>query len=304
MNYVIYEPLPNADEKVSYKYINKSFLFRFPFVAAELLSSDTDKLIEYFFLKENPQQDLINIPEDVLAKSIDIEDDKEQFEAIESNKTIEFEEFEEIKIEKSKELVTTEIQKSIENSNCVISSPEKALFDPKETSELLEKLFSYISNKSEDQLNPVLTGYFAKIVINLLEKKRADLWNYLLEHKKHIENLIKCSTDISIAELLNKLIKDNTIYRKEIINEIISLNIDNSKLHYCNALLSIIKERIELAFLLESQNVQRFYSIVTSKNKDKVIDGLKIIKNLIEISIPRPSNGFPLFAEHEGISLY
>lgn len=69
---------------------------------------------------------------------------------------------------------------------------------------LLDRLFSFLKNDGE--LNPVLSGYFCKLVSLLISRKQKQLIPYIFsEESEIIDNLVKHVGQKSISEVLNKL---------------------------------------------------------------------------------------------------
>lgn len=70
---------------------------------------------------------------------------------------------------------------------------------------LLDRLFTFI--EQEEDLNPVLAGYFAKLVSLLISRKQKLLIPYIFApESKIIDNLVKHCGQKSISEVLNKLL--------------------------------------------------------------------------------------------------
>ena len=68
---------------------------------------------------------------------------------------------------------------------------------------LLDKLFLFIRSKKDDDLNPVLSGYFSKIVRILITKRQKQLVPYLFDtFSDVIDCLIRHSYQKSISEVL------------------------------------------------------------------------------------------------------
>ena len=84
--------------------------------------------------------------------------------------------------------------------------------------ELLDYAFELITEASTDEmLNPLLCGYFTKLMMGLLENKKNEFLKYLSltsqsspERKRHpdlLKLLVDHVYDRSIAELVSKIIK-------------------------------------------------------------------------------------------------
>jgi hypothetical protein len=69
---------------------------------------------------------------------------------------------------------------------------------------LLDRLFLFL--KQEGDLNPVLSGYFCKLVSLLISRKQKQLIPYIFAEKSDIiDNLVRHVGQKSISEILNKL---------------------------------------------------------------------------------------------------
>jgi len=69
---------------------------------------------------------------------------------------------------------------------------------------LLDRLFSFLDQ--EGPLNPVLSGYFCKLVSLLISRKQKLLLPYVFApESKIIDNLVKHVGQKSISEVINKL---------------------------------------------------------------------------------------------------
>jgi hypothetical protein len=70
---------------------------------------------------------------------------------------------------------------------------------------LLDRLFSFID--IEEELNPVLSGYFSKLVSLLISRKQKMLIPYIFApESKIIDNLVRHVGQKSISEVINKLL--------------------------------------------------------------------------------------------------
>jgi hypothetical protein len=70
---------------------------------------------------------------------------------------------------------------------------------------LLDRLFLFLEQNAE--LNPVLSGYFCKLVSLLISRKQKQLVPYIFSaESKIMENLVKHVQQKSISEILNKLV--------------------------------------------------------------------------------------------------
>jgi len=74
---------------------------------------------------------------------------------------------------------------------------------------LLDKLFLFIRSKEDDDLNPVLSGYFSKILRILITKRQKQLVPYLFDtFSDIIDCLLRHSYQKSISEVLYKILTE------------------------------------------------------------------------------------------------
>ena len=122
---------------------------------------------------------------------------------------------------------------------------------------LLERLFKFI--QTEEELNPVLSGYFCKLVSLLISRKQKQLFPFIYGPESTvIEDLLKHVYQKSISEIINKLLTNvDTDHEPEIANQIKakqqvavgilieSLGPEKSEEHNLNA-CSIIQDMFEI----------------------------------------------------------
>ena len=85
---------------------------------------------------------------------------------------------------------------------------------------LLDRLFLFLEQNVE--LNPVLSGYFCKLVSLLISRKQKQLVPYIFSaESKIMENLVKHVQQKSISEILNKLVTQiDSDFEPEILEQI------------------------------------------------------------------------------------
>ena len=140
---------------------------------------------------------------------------------------------------------------------------------------LLERLFKFI--QTDEELNPVLAGYFCKLVSLLISRKQKQLFPFIFAPESTvIEDLMKHVYQKSISEILNKLLTlVDTDHEPEIFAEIKakqqmavgtlieSLGPEKSEEHNLNA-CTIIQDMFE---------IKDFYNLICEKeNLTKIID--------------------------------
>lgn len=88
-------------------------------------------------------------------------------------------------------------------------APEEEEDDEEEGNKylLLERLFKFIEQAGDEDLNPVLSGYFCKLVSLLISRKQKQLFPFIFAKESTvIEDLLKHVYQKSISEILNKLL--------------------------------------------------------------------------------------------------
>lgn len=75
---------------------------------------------------------------------------------------------------------------------------------------LLEKTFDYL--KSSDAANPILSGYFKKLMLALFKHKPMDIYNYIYSHPEIIKNLCHNIHSKSLSEVLSKTLQISDSY--------------------------------------------------------------------------------------------
>jgi len=70
--------------------------------------------------------------------------------------------------------------------------------------ELFEKLLSFID--TDEEINPVLSGYFCKLFQVLVGNKPREVLNYIYHHPEVLENLVKHIYQKSISEVLIRVL--------------------------------------------------------------------------------------------------
>lgn len=120
-----------------------------------------------------------------------------------------------------------------------------------------------------------------------------------MEHKSHIANILRHSVNISIAEVLGRLLKTSTFetvepefekQRKELINTLLNPPNENIELeNQWSVLCGLAKENIELPFLLRIECISSIYAVTVSKIQARMKAGLKLLIALMETSLPPPN---------------
>ena len=139
----------------------------------------------------------------------------------------------------------------------------------KKASTFLDRLFKFIRTEGDEQLNPVLSGYFCKLVSLLISRKQKSLVPYIFAPNSDIiENMVRHVYQKSISEVLNKLLTQiDGDYEPEVMAEIKAkqqlavtrlidmLGPDLSEEHNLNA-STIIQDMFE---------IKEFYNIICKR---------------------------------------
>lgn len=217
---------------------------RYPFYAAEVLSSEIKDINDLFFVESPPKQTTVEpekkegesqqqagtadvqSPEKVSEQKKEEVKTEETAPAVESKPAVEEKKEEEVakteeeKVEVPIEEAKKEEQKTEEKQHDSPVHVDDILFDsPKEEDKqnvpknpnarywLLDKLLSLLNTKG--QVNTVLAGYFAKVVQMLLERRRQDFLDYIFRYSEFVENFIRHSYNKSVAEVLSRIISND-----------------------------------------------------------------------------------------------
>ena len=72
---------------------------------------------------------------------------------------------------------------------------------------LLNRLFKFVDNDGEEPVNPVLAGYFSKVVQLLINRKQKQIVPYLIaDENKCVEKLLCHVYSRSVAEVIHRLL--------------------------------------------------------------------------------------------------
>lgn len=84
--------------------------------------------------------------------------------------------------------------------------------------ELFEKLLSFID--TDEELNPVLSGYFCKLFQVLVGNKPREVFSYIYQHPVVLDNLVKHIYQKSISEVLIRVLNvTDNIFEEGMGNE-------------------------------------------------------------------------------------
>jgi serine/threonine-protein phosphatase 6 regulatory subunit 3 len=160
---------------------------------------------------------------------------------------------------------------------------------------LLEKLLSFLSNAPF--LNPVLAGYFSKVLNALLEKHKDKLLDYLFEHKEYIENMIKHVYSTSIANNLSTIIINEVGYvetvdkysveKHSIIDELIKKmeveNVPEDIEGSCSVLIKLITGKQYIDYFTKEQTMKSIFNLAKSSNVVSLSESLNLVKSIYQL---------------------
>ena len=171
---------------------------------------------------------------------------------------------------------------------------------------LLERLFKFI--QTDDVLNPVLSGYFCKLVSLLISRKQKQLFPFIFaKNSTVIEDLLKHVYQKSISEILNKLLTlIDTDHEPEILAMIQekqqkavshllgALGSDKTEEHNMNA-GTIIQDMFEIKdfynIMCQKENLQKIANMATAglneSTKDSKCSSLTVLNQIIMNHIDR-----------------
>ena len=103
---------------------------------------------------------------------------------------------------------TDEVNILLENKNSPeIKTQTARKRNPNYKYELLDMLFDFILQKQKgEEVNPVLSGYFNKIVLALLNYKQKEVMNYIYTREKLMDKLLDHVYDRSICDVIIKVL--------------------------------------------------------------------------------------------------
>ncbi|MDR3737288.1 MAG: hypothetical protein P4L10_17380 [Acidobacteriaceae bacterium] len=149
---------------------------------------------------------------------------------------------------------------------------------PKERCGLLEKLMSLL--KSEKEVNPVLAGYFCKVMQVIIEKRKLDLLEYIFRYREHIDNVLHHCYNRSIADVLSKILSNEDKFitgttgeefaeeKKAILERMVSKMEPTNKLeditNNCFILCNLVDTKQQLGFFLNPDVLKKIYQIGAS----------------------------------------
>lgn len=140
---------------------------------------------------------------------------------------------------------------------------------------LLDRLFKFIAGSNDEDLNPVLSGYFCKLVSLLISRKQKQLVPYIFRPESPIiDHLVNHVGQKSVSEILNKLLTQiDSDFEPEILTQI------QEKQQYVVARLisqlgPTVSEENNLngaSIIQDMFEVKEFYNIICKKENVQTI---------------------------------
>lgn len=283
MYYVITEPDPEEAK------INQKKCYKYPFVCADVLSSDSPAIVSEFFkeLSAITQSKDDEEPEDEVSGDVETLDKEESPEKTKSTEDTSGESQEEPakEPEQTEEKPKEESAEQAETAEGETESPTKSNKSQQEEEKTatqpstpvypyMDYLFTFLDGP---QINLTSAGYFAKIVNNLFAKKPSDVLVYLYENKPIVlEKMADNIASKSVAEFLAKVLTfESSIlisYEDEIYNT------------KRNEILKLILKKLEPSNDIEEINNTAYLLCEVLGKYNTMHCSQEILQNLLETS--------------------
>eukprot|EP00826_Nyctotherus_ovalis_P044644 TRINITY_DN4833_c0_g1_i7.p1 TRINITY_DN4833_c0_g1~~TRINITY_DN4833_c0_g1_i7.p1 ORF type:complete len:280 (-),score=78.12 TRINITY_DN4833_c0_g1_i7:123-962(-) len=238
--------------------------YKYPFMAAEVLSCEADNVLNAFFDPWlSPKQDA-GEPESVAENVL-------------------------------KHIIESVLSDMEENKEGMPALEEAK--QPINRLPLLEKLLSVLD---AENINPVLSGYFLKVVEVFIERKQLDFLAYVFGFKKHVERLLVHIYDRHIADAIKKIVSNEDRYfagttgnefiydKMLVIDKLIDLldasNPPDSITNSAYILCELIKGKQHLAYFNETKVLKRVFAAVTSNNTHSLCAGIDYLTELLRLN--------------------
>jgi hypothetical protein len=288
LDYIVVEPEEDCGEKRSFKY---------PFYASEIFNCEIGEIIDLFFDTENEQKEGEGkLSEEVTKSTLD----EEKFSELKEFENGELAEKIEISIENRENSdLDNEIEETLENNNKeLIEELEHACDKNHIKCDLLKKLFSFLN--TEKELNYVLAGYFSKVILIIIEKKKYKLLSYLFTYKEHIDNFIKHCYNKSTSDIVYKIISnedkfttgvssDSFALEKQAVLDKLIENIETKdselSINSSTVLSNLIESRQYLDYFLNSKVIKKLFQIAVKHNPITLRSSLTIIVGLVKAKL-------------------
>lgn len=210
---------------------------------------------------------------------------------------------EEKKIKEETAIPQPEETKVIEAAT--ISQPEEKPQNAEENNkseqrfDIMETFFGFLKTK---EVNPVLAGYFEKTIEGLFEKRKNDVLAYIFKFTEHIDNLVLHSYNKSIADVIQKILANESFFRQEdtvdefaeqkekILNLIIQ-KMKTSKTredinNNCAILCHLIDTKQQIKYFLSDRVIGEIFAIAETMNPDSIVGAFTLLTTLNRLKAP------------------
>ena len=152
--------------------------------------------------------------------------------------------------------------------------------EPENKYVLLDRLFKFIRTEGDEQLNPVLSGYFCKLVSILISRKCRQLVPYVFSPGSDlIEMLLKHVYQRSISEILNKLLTQIDMNDAEYETEVRAQITEKQKMAVSKLIDTLGPDYTEehnlnsRTIIMDMFESKEYYNIICSKeNLKKIVE--------------------------------
>jgi len=171
---------------------------------------------------------------------------------------------------------------------------------------LLEQLFSVLN---VPEVNPVLAGYFLKVLEILIERRQVDLLGFIFSNPDYVNKLLSHIYDKSISEAVKKLVSNDDRYfagttgdeflieKMEIISQLIDqldpINSNQTIINSVGILSSLIEGRQHLAYFNEQKVLKRIFNATISGNPYSLIAGISYLTAILKLNSTSNQNVTP-----------
>lgn len=149
---------------------------------------------------------------------------------------------------------------------------------------LLDRLFKFIEVKGDEPVNPVLAGYFSKIVQLLINRKQKQIIPYILaDENQVVENLLKHVDSRSVAEVIHRLLhivesnfedeisskisEKKQIILSSLIEQLACERKDETVMNAAFILQDILEQKPFFQILTKRHNMQKMFEIAFNSEK-------------------------------------
>lgn len=157
--------------------------------------------------------------------------------------------------------------------------------------DLLERLFAFLSEPAP--INPVLAGYFSKLINIFINKKAKDIFGYMFSHPELLEKMVVHTYSKSISEVLIKFLtydepegEENDIPAQK--NRLLSLLIDKlgpeeteeDNLNSQDLLVELTDTKSHLAHMMARENLLKIIGFLHSDKQSSQIAALTLLNSI------------------------